>query len=345
MKTILYLYREIMPYNIPVLKALVSYGFEVTVLHETIVRQTPYKPPTIQRVSFYPKEQYSQLQLDNLAEELMPSVVFVADRTNVKYNKTAIKLRQKYNTPVIVGCDTQWRGGKQWLNILTSFFRHKRYYSHILIAGMRQYEYAKKLGFANNQILWPLYSADTTIFHANLINSNRYYGPRNILYVGRFAEVKGIKLLLRAWEAIENKNGAILTMVGNGPLKEELTYQDDVRVMDFKSQEELIQIASQCSCFVLPSVFEPWALVIHEFAALGMPIIATIACGASSHFVINNYNGFLVEPNDIEGLTKALKNIIQLDSDVLMQFSERSKALSYSISPELVANSILSVIK
>lgn len=334
-----------MPYNIPVLKALVSYGFEITVLHETIVQQTPYKPPTIPGVSFYPKEHYNQLQLNSLAEELMPRVVFVADRTNVKYNKTAIKLRQKYKTPIIVGCDTQWRGGKQWVNVFTSFFRHKRYYTHILIAGMRQYEYAKKLGFANNQILWPLYSADTTVFHSNSINRNKFNGPRNVLYVGRFAEVKGIKILLKAWEALKNKNGAILTMVGNGPLKKVITYQDDVRVMDFKSQEDLIQIASQCSCFVLPSVFEPWALVIHEFAALGMPIIATNVCGASSHFVINNYNGFLVEPNDIGGLTIALQNIIQLDSDILIKFSDRSKALSYSISPELVANSILSVIK
>jgi glycosyltransferase involved in cell wall biosynthesis len=334
-----------MPYNIPVLKVLVSSGYNVVVLHDTIVRQTPYQPPLIEGVLFYPKESFNQIQLNQLAEQIKPCVTFIADRTNANYNKTGMLLRRRYKTPVIVGCDSQWLGGRQWINVLTSFVRHKRYYSHILVAGLRQFEYAKKLGFKNNRVLWPLYSANTDIFLASQINRSKFTGPRNILYVGRFAEVKGIRTLLYAWDALENKKGATLTMIGNGPIKNEIICPPDVKILDFKSQEEIIQIASQCSCFVLPSIFEPWALVIHEFASLGLPIIATSVCGASPHFVINNYNGFIVEPNDVKSLTNALQKIMQLNEEVLFNFSMRSRELSQSISPKLVANSILSVIK
>ncbi|MBC7508272.1 MAG: hypothetical protein H7320_05905 [Ferruginibacter sp.] len=95
MKKILYLYREIMPYNIPVLQSLVSAGFEVVVVHDTIKRLTPYEPPEIPGIKYYPKEKFNQRQLNELAENLHPMVTFVTDRTNVKYNKTAILLRKK----------------------------------------------------------------------------------------------------------------------------------------------------------------------------------------------------------------------------------------------------------
>jgi glycosyltransferase involved in cell wall biosynthesis len=333
-----------MPYNIPVLKVLAASGYNVIVIHDTVKRQTPYEPPIMDGVKFYSKETINQLQLNTLAMELIPSLVYVADRTNPKYNKTTTLLRKKYGTPVIIGCDTQWRGGRQWINVFTSFFRHKIYYSHIIVAGLRQFEYAKRLGFKNNKVLWPMNSADVELFKNVPIWREKFDRPRNLLFVGRFAEAKGIRTLLKAWAAVEDKKGATLTLVGNGPLKESLVFPADVNVMGFKSQEELIEIASKSSCFILPSVFEPWALVLHEFAAAGLPIIATSACGATPQFVINNYNGFIVEPNDVDGLVRSIKKIIDMDSERLFQFAIKSKSLSHSITPELVGSAILSVL-
>jgi glycosyltransferase involved in cell wall biosynthesis len=343
-KNILYLYREIMPYNIPVLKVLAASGYNVVVIHDTVKRQTPYEPPFMEGVTFYSKDTINQFQLNALAIELSPSLVYVADRTNPKYNKTATLLRRQYGTPVIIACDTQWRGGRQWLNVLTSFFRHKIYYSHILVAGLRQFEYAKRLGFNNNKVLWPMNSADVELFKKVPICREKFDLPRNLLFVGRFAEAKGIRTLLKAWEKIGDKKGATLTLVGNGPLKDTLVFPADVNVMGFKSQAELIEIASKTSCFILPSVFEPWALVLHEFAAAGLPLIATSACGASHQFVINNYNGFMVEPNDVEDLIRSIKKIIDMDSERLFQFATNSKSLSNAITPELVGSAILSVL-
>lgn len=333
-----------MPYNLPVLKELAIAGYKITVVHDTVKKLTPFTPPDIEYVNFFPKENFTKIELKRLAVKLMPSFLFVCDRTNSIYNCTAVFMRKKFHIPVIVGCDAQWHGGKQLINILTFRLYRKRYYSNILVAGFRQFEYAKKLGFANNKILWPMLSADNEVFSRININIDRFSNSKNILYVGRFAEVKGLRYLVESWNKIIDKKGFTLTLVGNGPLKDKLNIPNDIIIHDFMNQNELAEMALKSTCFVLPSIFEPWALVIHEFAAAGMPLIVTSACGATQHFVINNYNGFIVEPANVEALSQALEKIILMDNETLIQFSKRSRELSQSINPKMVSAALLSVI-
>lgn len=40
-------------------------------------------------------------------------------------------------------------------------------------------------------------------------------------------------------------------------------------------QEELAEELEKAGAFILPSVTEPWALVIHEAACAGLPILAS----------------------------------------------------------------------
>jgi glycosyltransferase involved in cell wall biosynthesis len=334
-----------MPYNIPVLKELTKQGFFITVVHDTRHKLTPYVPPEIENVTFIGVERLDRKLLLAMALSIDPCLVYVSDRTNKKYNYTTIQLRKKKEIPVISGCDTQWLGGKQWINVLTSWFRHKRFFSHMLIAGMRQFEYAKKLGFPNDKILWPLNSANNEYFLQIPITPARFRKPRNFLYVGRFAKEKGLEVLLKAWSRVLDKNGATLTLIGNGPLKAELRYPHDIIMHDFMSQEDLVKIASEASCFVLPSTFEPWALVIHEFAASGLPLIVSSACGAAPHFLISKYNGFLVRPNNIDELKSAIEKIILMPDEILFKFAVRSRALSNSITPKMVAHAITSVLE
>lgn len=344
-RRLLYLYREINPYNIPVLKEIVRQGFEILVIHETEKKLIPYKIPDIEHITFFPLNSFNQRQLNSLAFNFKPNLAYVSDRTISLYNRTAVQLRKKIRIPVIMGCDTQWHGGKQWFNVLTAWARHKRYYSHIIVAGMRQYEYAKKLGFSNSEILWPLNAADTELFLRPSINIEKFEHPRNFLYVGRIAKVKGLEILLEAWSLIREKKCATLTIVGSGPLKDKLRGHGGVIFHDFMCQEKLKELAEKSSCFVLPSIYEPWALVIHEFAAVGLPIIVTNVCGAAPHFVINNYNGYLIKARSVEALKIAIEKIIDLPDETLNLFARRSRDLARSITPEMVAYAITSILQ
>ena len=110
------------------------------------------------------------------------------------------------------------------------------------------------------------------------------------------------------------------------------------------SQEKLIEEAQNAGCFVLPSRFEQWALVIHEFAAAGMPLLCSKHCGASRHFLINGYNGYEFDPNNIETLIDRLKTITSLDEETLIKMSIRSRELSNCITPEKTAHILVSLL-
>lgn len=346
MEKILVLYTELMPYNIPVLNVLVEKGFDLHIIKWVKGKLTSYVEPEIAGITYYNRSDYKTVDIFNLAEQLRPSVIYIAGWMDNGYTAAVKKIRNKLGVPVVSGCDTQWVGGRQWINVLLSGFRHKKWFSHILVAGMRQYEYAHRLGFDRSNIITPMYSADTGLFKRVDIEVKRLDYPRQILYIGRLAKEKGVLELIQAWKSITDHNGWKLRIIGDGPLKEDIetvTMGDkSISLRGFIGQEALVKELQESGAFILCSEFEPWALVIHEAAAAGLPILCTNRCGAADHFVINGYNGFVFEPGHLS-IAKAINKIIKLNMNDLIDFSNRSRLLSERISPEIVANAILSV--
>ena len=151
--------------------------------------------------------------------------------------------------------------------------------------------------------------------------------------------------MLKAWSKIGDKKGWTLELVGDGPLKETFRKEyPDVVIKDFMPQNELAKEASEAGCFILPSRFEPWALVIQEFTAAALPIICTRQCGASRHFALNGYNGYVVDAEDVDGLAKAMDKIINSSTEQLIKMAERSRQLSQSVTPDFVADTLLSIL-
>jgi glycosyltransferase involved in cell wall biosynthesis len=60
---------------------------------------------------------------------------------------------------------------------------------------------------------------------------------------------------------------------------------------------------------VLPSDFEPWALVVNEAAAAGLAIIATDKVGAAAELVRDGVNGFIFPASDLAKLTDRLLEV------------------------------------
>ena len=108
--------------------------------------------------------------------------------------------------------------------------------------------------------------------------------------------------------------------------------------------KELAEEFKNAGCFILPSHREQWGLVIHEAAAAALPIIASIACGATPSFLIPNYNGFTSIPRNIQNLRKKIEYVINMTDEDLLLFSNRSHQRSKSISPEITAASFMSIL-
>ena len=346
MVNIVYLYTRLQPSVITIIKELVAMqNINVYVFYWDKNAHTPDEPPKIDNVKYFKRSNYNYRTLYQNITSLNPQILYVAGTMDKIYLLICMKLRKKFKIPIIAGSDSQWRGGKQWLNVMISPLLHKKCFSHIQVAGIWQYEYARRLGFSRNQILMHNLSADVSLFNKVDIESKFIKYPKRFIYVGRFIPIKGLKSLIEAWGEIEKKNGWKLTLIGNGTEKEELLRQTDIEIIDFLSQEQLCYHLQNAGCFILPSLWEPWAVVLHEAASAGLPILASDVCGAVPYFVINNYNGITFQPGKTKQIKIALEKIINTEEANLLEMSRNSRKLSQKIFPEIVAKTFLGVLK
>lgn len=344
--TILILYTELMPYNVVVIKELVKKGCRVHVVLQDTNKKTSYIPPLLDGVTYYNRSTFwDPDHLYRLVKRLNPDLIWTAGWIDPLYNEVVGSVREKMHLPVVASSDTQWRGGKQWLNVLTSRIRHRKWFSHMFVAGEWQVKYARKLGFRPDQILMHNLSADVELFSRIDLDSRAIDYPKRLVYIGRFAPEKGLTYLLKAWKSISDRKGWHLTLIGNGPEKEKLTGYPDVEIHDFMDQKDLLKVMKNSGAFILPSVFEPWALVIHEAACAGLPILASNCCGAVASFLREEENGYLFIPGNIPSIRSSIEKLLMLPKDHLLQMGRNSRKLGMQIKPERVADTLLSVLK
>lgn len=346
MGNIVYLYSEIMPYQIIVFRELSKMGYCIHAFYLDKKIQTCYILPNINNVYYYKSSEYDKALLLSTIHKLNPVLMVVCGWSEEKYLYVSRYMKRNTSLPIVCPIDTQYNKTlRQYVGFLISPFYIKSAFTHIWVPGCRQYEFAKRLGYSNENIIFNSLTGDVDLFKSANLDSKELNYPRKILYVGRYNKVKGLDLLVSVWEQIEDRGDWELILAGNGPMREELETREGIKILDFQSQENLVKLSEECGLFILPSLYEPWALVLHEFAAAGLPILCSDACGASSHFVINGYNGFTFKRNNFIDLKNRLEYLMHLTDKELYNMAVKSRKLSLSVNPELSANSLLSVLK
>lgn len=340
---IIYLYTEIMPYVTVVFEELSKMGHNVYAFNK--YKQTPYIPNQIENVSYYELADFSKYELLEKVKSFNPNIILCCGWNEDKYLYVSRYYKKHTDMPIVCPIDTQYIGRfKQIIGILTAPFYIKKYFTHMWVPGVRQYHFATLLGFKPKNIIMNSLTGRVDLFKSASIEHKRNKYPKSFLFVGRYHHVKGLDILLQAWDKIQDKLGWTITLVGNGPLKDELYGRKDIIVKDFMSQDDLVKLSEISGVFVLPSIYEPWALVLHEFAASGLPILCSDACGAASHLVINGYNGHTFESGNVYDLYNKMSAIIKYDDNRLYSMGTRSRELSLFTNPQLSAVSLLSVV-
>jgi glycosyltransferase involved in cell wall biosynthesis len=217
----------------------------------------------------------------------------------------------------------------------------RRYFTHAWVAGSRQAEYASRLGFARASLVYDFYSADIGQFATVEVARMQAGGTtrrRRFLFVGRFEPVKGLDTLLGAWRRLEGeRSGWELHLVGSGSLAATLGAMPGVTVKPFAQSTALVTEFAEAGCFILPSKFEPWGVVVHEAAAAGLPIIASSAVGAADTFLISGHNGYTFRAGESAHLAEMMRRVIAATDGALAAMGLASSRLSTRITPETSA--------
>ena len=141
-----------------------------------------------------------------------------------------------------------------------------------------------------------------------MVNNSRFYisnkkrpNTFTFLYVGRLEKHKGVKQLIEQFNIKFHDKDAILKIIGSGNHEQYLKSRFESNKVIFvgkKIDEELIKEYHSASCFVCPSLFEPWGLVINEALSSSLPVISTVNVGANFDLILDKKTGFISKNMD-----------------------------------------------
>ena len=131
-------------------------------------------------------------------------------------------------------------------------------------------------------------------------------GEPRVVYIGRLAKEKGVRVLLRAFHAVRRQHpDARLVIAGDGAerpalqrLADRLRLGAAVDFLGWIPKERVEEVCGDATVVVVPSLWpEPLGLVALEAGAAGRPVVAS-RIGGLAESVVDGETGFLVPPGD-----------------------------------------------
>ena len=170
------------------------------------------------------------------------------------------------------------------------------------------------------------------------IHADRYgradvpVGGGRILFIGRLAAVKGVRLLLEAVATLRARHpGLTLTLVGDGPDRSGLEARaqalglgDAVTFTGYLGEAGVAEVLARSDMLVLPSFAEGVPVVLMEAMASGLPVVAT-RVGGVAELVEDGVSGLLVPPGDAGVLAGAMDRLLA-DPDLCRRFGAAGSA-------------------
>ncbi len=133
-------------------------------------------------------------------------------------------------------------------------------------------------------------------------------GGEDFLCVGRLAEEKGIRTLIKAMDLTVAQ--VRLNIVGQGPLESEVqaaaARNPRIRLLGALPQREVLDLMGAAKCLIFPSeCYETFGRVAVEAFSRGTPVIA-VKQGAITEIVEDGRTGFHFQPGNAQDLARAI---------------------------------------
>ncbi len=196
--------------------------------------------------------------------------------------------------------------------------------SKAFCSGKSQADLANSVGFKGKIII----TKGVGVFN---YRDQPKYQPRdkveNFVYVGRLAEEKNLEWLIKQFERYPELN---LIIIGFGLLETRLKSisPKNIVFLGAINNKDLYKYYEDADVFVLPSLSEPWGLVVEEALNNGLPVMVSDRVGCHEE-IVNNDNGVvfklteddfdrkLVEMTDVANHNRMRKNISNMKFDII----------------------------
>jgi glycosyltransferase involved in cell wall biosynthesis len=199
-----------------------------------------------------------------------------------------------------------------------------------LTIGTLNQEYYRRYGIGKERIFPMPYAVDNRLFQLHVQNAAPHreelrrslgikVGRPIVLFVGKLIQRKRPGDLLEAYARMPRgvrTATPYLLYIGEGQLRNQLETRaamlglDSVKFLGFKNQSELPAFYDLCDVFVMPTVYEPWGLVVNEVMNAGRAVVISDEVGCAPDLVENGVNGLVFRARDVADLSRALSDIL-----------------------------------
>lgn len=224
----------------------------------------------------------------------------------------------------------------------------------IFVSSTGGVEYVKSLGFPSERIFLLPTAVDNDWWTQKAAAVDRQAAraawkiPQDAvvaLFCAKLQGWKGPVDLLEAFAAA-NIAGSCLVFAGDGPERgrlerraSELGVGDRVRFLGFVNQSQLPSVYCAADLFVLPSLFEPFGLVVNEAMLCGLPVAVSDRVGAKFDLVRPGENGYVFPARDVAALAAILREILP-DAEKRARMSTAARHRMKTWSPREYTDSV-----
>lgn len=165
------------------------------------------------------------------------------------------------------------------------------------------------IGFDSNKIIKkynfvvdPIMNVKTLVFED--------IPQKYIVFYGRIGEEKGIRLLMKIWDNIQD---IPLVVMGAGPLEKEFgiwaSHRNNVYFLGYTQHEKCLSVVRNSEFVIFPSIlYEGCSMVEIETESLGKALVAT-NLGFSAEAIVDGYNGYRIPLNDVNAFIETIKKM------------------------------------
>ena len=211
------------------------------------------------------------------------------------------------------------------------------YCKKIFVPGKFHYDYLVERGVPSEKLMSLRQATKYDINDDLSVDSSKFDGEiKNVITIARFIEKKGIDTLIDAAKILE-KEDLIFKLYGYGPLEKDLKnkikklgLENVVFEGPLEGDEALKTAYQEGDIFALPCRRAPDGdmdgvpTVIFESMAYGIPVITTNV-SSIPEFILNDYYGFIVNPDEPVALAETIMKVKNLDKNELYQVLKRAQ--------------------
>jgi glycosyltransferase involved in cell wall biosynthesis len=243
--------------------------------------------------------------------------------------------------------------------------RRVRLFDAALVGGVRHRDYLHTLGMPADRIALGYNAVDNAYYRsAALAWHNCPEGPIGLpeapffLSVCRFVPEKNLSRLIKAFGRYRDRaapgKGWHLVLCGDGPEAgsidaaiAESGHAEAIHRPGFLQADSLSRLFAFASAFVLPSLSEPWGLVVNEAASTSLPLLVSERAGCATTLVpeLEGTTGARFDPLDIEEMIQKLTWMTQLTTEERQSMGQRAAEVVEEWGPDRFAEGMLEALE